>query len=335
MFAKGTHDVRVVLVRDKYFSLQPKPLQQWLWKQGVARSAERVFWLHWEAGHLNGTWCSEIPLKRVAAECCLDVSTVTRAYQHLTELGLIRRQDPGRDPRNPFQQATAVTEVRVPRELVCELNRFPDRRSVKAQEAVSASESGGAKMAPTAATVAPDPPKNAEPRLSIREGLRRLNGLQAAMNAAEIAAFSEAQRTQSGHMKFAEDTGLSAEQRAEVLSWLGRMAAKPAGQSEPARDSFQGERLRSAGNRALGVFDLARARRELQSVVVASELPEVLRQVAWSVEKGALRRFAPRHALNIALKKVRSGEWLRPHRMPPNWMLSESRGAVPVQCRSA
>jgi len=322
-----------VLVRDKYFSLQPKPLQQWLWKAGVARSAERVFWLHWEAGHLNGTWCSEIPLKRVAAECCLDVSTVTRAYQHLTELGLIRRQDPGRDPRNPFQQATAVTEVRVPRELVCELKRFPDRRSTRVEVPVRAAEPRASLSVEERSETQPGTPESPTPRLSIREGLKRLSMLQAAMNAAEQAAFSDAQRTHRGHMDFAADSSLSAEERAEVLSWLSRMAAKPARQSDQV--PAEGSAGASSKNRTLGVFELARARRELTAVMGASELSEVLRQVAWSVEKGALRRFAPRHALNIALKKVRSGEWLRPHRMPPNWILSESRGAGPVQCRSA
>ena len=111
MPGESTHDPRVVLKREKYFSVRPKPLEQWLWKAGIAPSAERVFWLHWQEGSRHPDWCSEIPIKRVAQQCCLDVSTVTRAYQLLHRLGLIRRQDPGRDPANPFQQATAVTEL--------------------------------------------------------------------------------------------------------------------------------------------------------------------------------------------------------------------------------
>ena len=43
-------DPRTVLVREKYFSLRPKPLERWLWQQGLSQAAERVFWLHWEEG---------------------------------------------------------------------------------------------------------------------------------------------------------------------------------------------------------------------------------------------------------------------------------------------
>jgi len=80
----------------------------------------------------RGDWCSELPLKRVARECHLDVSTVTRAYQWLVRAGCVRRTDPGRDPANPFNQATAITEVRVPRELLVELDRHPNRGAKRA-----------------------------------------------------------------------------------------------------------------------------------------------------------------------------------------------------------
>src|SRR5271168_3823693 len=135
MSSESPFDPRSALVKTKYFSLHPKPLERYLWKQSLPPAAERVFWLHWEAGMQNGDWCSEIPLKRVALECCVDPSTVTRAYQLLKALSLIRREDPGRDPSNPFQQATAITEVRLPREFVSELSRSPNRPS-KGQESV-------------------------------------------------------------------------------------------------------------------------------------------------------------------------------------------------------
>ncbi len=126
---ENKRDPRVRLVREKYFSIRPRPLERWLWAQGIPASAERVFWLHWQEGVQRGDWCSEIPLRRVALECSLDVSTVTRAYQLLGKIGCIRRTDPGRDAANPFQQATAVTEVRVPRALLGELDRHPNRRA--------------------------------------------------------------------------------------------------------------------------------------------------------------------------------------------------------------
>jgi hypothetical protein len=121
---------RTRLVKEKYFSLRLKPLEHWLWQQGVSQAAERVFWLHWEEGMRAKDWCSQIPLRGVAQQCCIDSSTVTRAYQTLKSLGLIRREDPGRDPVNPFQQATAITEVLIPRALLAELHRSPNRRQI-------------------------------------------------------------------------------------------------------------------------------------------------------------------------------------------------------------
>src|SRR5580704_12860484 len=115
---ENASDPRTRMLREKYFSLRPKPLERWLWQQGVPAAAERVFWLHWEEGMKSGDWCSQLSLRRVATLCCVDPSTVTRAYQMLRERGLINRQDPGRDPDNPFQQATAITEVRLPRALL-------------------------------------------------------------------------------------------------------------------------------------------------------------------------------------------------------------------------
>ena len=139
MPTESSHDPREVLVRRKYFSLRPQPLEQWIWKQGIAPSAERVFWLHWQEGMRSRDWCSSIPLKRVATLCALDISSVTRAYQLLAKLGLIRRQDPGRDPARPFERAVCVTEVRVPRELLQELGRYPDRAPTQAKAVPSAS----------------------------------------------------------------------------------------------------------------------------------------------------------------------------------------------------
>ena len=128
------------------------PLERWLWAQGIPASAERVFWLHWHEGMKTGTWCSEVPIRRVAAECCLDVSTVTRAYQLLVRIGCLRRTDPGRDAANPFQQATAVTEVRIPRELLVELDRHPNRAQ-RHRETVE--QAASAERAPKAENEAP------------------------------------------------------------------------------------------------------------------------------------------------------------------------------------
>jgi hypothetical protein len=318
MPTESTHDPRVVLLRDKYFSLRPKPLEEWLWRQGIPPSAERVFWLHWQEGMRNEDWCSAIPIKQVARRCYLDVSTVTRCYQVLIGLGLIRRADPGRDPANPFQQATAITEVRVPRELLVELDRYPNRPLGSAQRPTESAVSP---------RVAATPRRDPFPALTMRQRLRALAELRARMSAAERRAFDEAQRLHTSGMSFEENSQLSAEQRATVLTFLEICAVKPV--APPAALSSSASGTVPSAPRTLTVFELARLRRELQAGADPAEANERLREVVWSIEQGALRRFQSLHAMRIALKKIREGAWTRPNRMPPNWARALSTPRAP------
>ena len=120
-------DPRTRLTQDKFFTQRPKPLERWLWRRRVPAAAERVFWFHWSEGARNGDWCSQFALHFIARQCEVDTSTVTRAYQVLKRLGLIRRTDPGRDAANPFEQATCITEVLLPPEMLAELQASPNR----------------------------------------------------------------------------------------------------------------------------------------------------------------------------------------------------------------
>jgi hypothetical protein len=94
-------------------------------------------------------------------------------------------------------------------------------------------------------------------------------------------------------------------------------------------------RVSSKGRRKLTVFELARLKRDIQIATSSTAAAELLRQVAWSIEAGALRRFSPQHAAHIALKKIREEAWTRPHRMPPNWSPELSAPAVTEPCRAA
>jgi hypothetical protein len=323
-------DPRTRLVREKYFSLRPKPLERWLWSQGVPAAAERVFWLHWQEGLQRGDWCSEVPLKRVARECCLDPSTVTRSYQLLAKLGCLRRTDPGRDPANPFLQATAVTEVRVPRGLLVELDRHPTRRSASAQKAATSVDI----VAPMPVTEEmPEATRPADPfaGMSARDRLKALGQLTRALSAAEEIRYREAMRTRTGHFQFDSESKLSAEERGRVLQFLACLAAEPAKSVHPVSPATPASTKPAA--RKLSVFELARLKRDIQSATSTEAAPELMRQVVWSIEQGSLQRFSPLHALHIALKKIREGAWTRPNRMPPNW--ARDLSASPETCRRA
>lgn len=341
---ENKRDPRVRLVREKYFSIRPRPLERWLWAQGVPASAERVFWVHWQEGVQRGDWCSEIPLRRVARECSLDVSTVTRAYQLLGKMGCIRRTDPGRDAANPFQQATALTEVRLPRELLAELDRHPNRRAnSRKTEDIEAGRAPGVEAisAATETVRAAEemsqsvPVESSNPLAGLRgrDRVRALSQLTDAMSASERDAYQEAMRMHRSTMAFDAESKLPEEGRAMVLQVLSSMAAIPA-PADCSRGSAPADD-RAPPRRTLALFELARLKRDIQNATSSTASPELLRQVAWSIEVGALRRFSLLHAINIALKKIREGTWARPHRMPPNWVHALSTAAVSETCRAA
>ena len=345
--ATTSHDPRDRLVREKYFTLRPKPLERYLWQQGVPQAAERVFWLHWEEGMRNRDWCSEVPLKRVAALCCIDTSTVTRAYQVLKGLGLIRRESAGRDPENPFQQATAITEVRIPRELLTELSRSPNRSNVSRLRPPESGE--GVRTAPTEPVTTPTAPRapngpesaltaSTEPdKPSAYLSRQAIQAMWGRASATERSRYFTASHNGTTGLEFDPDTGLTPEDRGQLLAQLEQLArARHAPPKAPTGSLAIAHAPPYAKPRQLSVLELARTRKRIGESVPAHEAAEVLRQVVWATEEGALRRFDLPLAVNIALKKIREGAWTRPHRMPPNWMrLAMGEGARTETCSAA
>jgi hypothetical protein len=333
MSIRNERDVRAVLVREKYFTLRPKPLERWLWQQSLPQAAERVFWLHWEEGMRRGDWCSELSLKQVARECCIDASTVTRAYQVLKGLELIRREDPGRDPTNPFQQAIAITEVRVPREFLVTLGQTPNRPTRVADGAEGPERAPATRrdiIPPEATYGAPGALEApAAPSRKMTRGESR--SLMQKLSANEQREFYEASRDRRTSMAFDEATALEPEERGRVLELLAQISCeRPKPADQPQASIARRNATDFAGPRKLSALEAARLRRRILDLVPASGGTEVFRQVLWSVEEGALRRFDARLAGNIALKKIREGAWTRPNRMPPNWLR-----AAPETCSAA
>jgi hypothetical protein len=355
--ARDPRDPRDRLVREKYFTLRPKPLERWLWQQGLPQAAERVFWLHWEEGMRNRDWCSQLPLKRVASLCCVDPSTVTRAYQLLKTLDLIRRQDPGRDPENPFQQATAVTEVRIPRELLTELSRSPNRPQVRSARQQGTSQSRGgditaperlhaAKTAPAAAESlleSSDNALNSKPNSTLDRSQsgpcptrQTIQAIWSRASAAERSRFLAASGNGTTAIEFDGDTRLTPDDRGQLLTQLNQMASARSKPREVTNSVHRTPDARSyAKPRCLSPLELARTRKHVLQSVPGLQAQEILRQVVWAVEEGALRRFEMPLAVNIALKKIREGAWTRPNRMPPNWARWVRAPAGLETCRRA
>jgi hypothetical protein len=329
------HDPRTALVRTKYFSLHPKPLERWLWRQGLSQAAERVFWLHWEEGMRSGDWSSEIPIKRVARECAIDPSTVTRAYQLLKSLGLVKREDPGRNPANPFCQATAITEVRLPRDLVVELFNSPNR---PCRDHLAADSEPNSRSDQRSDQRPNQPPAIAAPAPANHRRPTRdeTSAMWGRASATERSRFYAASRDRLTALEFDAGTKLTPADRGHILAQLAQLAAaKPPKPIQPATPRATPSDFK--GPRRLSVLELARARRRILDLVPAAAAAEVFRQVIWAVEEGALRRFAATLALNIALKKIREGAWTTPNRMPPQWLPQSTRAAtaVPEYCGAA
>ena len=319
MSIETSTDPRTALVREKYFSLRPKPLEQWLWAAKAPGSAERVFWYHWDIGHQNGTWVSQVPLRIVAKECRLDAATVTRAYQWLKARGLVRRIDAGRDDANPFRQATALTEVYVPRELLKRLAAEPNRRRREGRAEVPEEPRlvGASQRVPTTPGATPTPVLSRHESQAIFQKL----------SADERARFYAAQKARRTAVEFDTDSGLAEAERSHVLQTLGSFAA-----ARPPVASPVAIKPRKATQSRLSVLRVAEARQRLKVAKGEGDgrdLNELLREVIWSLEEGSLAKFETRHALSIACKKVREGAWSRPFRMPVDWRVHR---ALPETC---
>jgi hypothetical protein len=304
-------DPRSALAQERYFTARPEPLETWLWEAEVPAGAERVFWLHWREGARSGDWCSQISISAVASHCRVDQSTVTRAYQLLAGLGVLRRTDPGRDPKNPFCQATAVTEVLIPRVLLGRLHTLPKRQRAKPRVAERPCP------APIVVSEAPKPDPAASVRVPMRERLRQLAALTSSFSEAEKERWQVANHQHLATIAFDSDTRVPAAIQAQALAFLAsismRVTPPPAPNNAPPA-------AKAAGPRRVSVFDLARIRRSLQSLSGENDVAELCRQILWATEEGALSKHSPALAINIALKKVREGLWTRPNRMPPNWV---------------
>jgi hypothetical protein len=304
-------DVRTQLSREKYFSLRPKPLERWIWEHGIPQAAERVFWVHWEEGMRRGDWCSELSLRQVARECAVDTSTVTRSYQALKCLGLLRREDPGRDPANPFRQSIAITEVLIPRDLLVNLSRFPNRnRPIATQMPVASAPEG------------PPPPAIEMPKATVL-GRGETKVILEKLSDSERQAYFAASRDRRTSMSFDAETKLTPEERGRVLDVLTSIANATPAITNPNPSKAAPKQLASyAKPRRLSALEAARVRSSVLNLAAPHAGTELFRQVLWSIEEGALRRFDARLALNIALKKIRDGAWTKPNRLPPNWLAS-------------
>jgi hypothetical protein len=317
-------DPRTRLAQEKFFTQRPKPLERWLWRRRVPAAAERVFWFHWSEGARSGDWCSQFALHFIARQCEVDPSTVTRAYQTLKRLGLIRRTDPGRDVANPFEQATCITEVLLPPDVLAELQASPNRPSQRSRVTAPA-------PAPVPPISAPSPrPPHPHEHLDLKQRRARLKELAAALSPAEQDRWNKAVCGTARSLDFDPDTRVSAEIQTEIQQYLA--ARETPKSAEPATQLPAAPPTRP---RRLSVFDIARLRHGLQKIGDLQGADELTRQVLWSIEAGSLRPFGVMHAVNIALKKIREGQWTRPHRMPPNWMRKLSEAAQPETCSGA
>jgi hypothetical protein len=199
--------------------------------------------------------------------------------------------------------------VRIPRELLVELSRSPNRASSAKAKPESDGEERPSRPATATAVdgfAAPHPTR------------QETQALWAKLSAAERSRYFNASRDGVTALEFDLDTQVTPEERGRLLMQLQRLADVRA-QTRPSSPTAPDLRKIYAGPRRLSALELARTRKRVSESVSGPHAVDVLRQVVWAVEEGALRRFEMPLAVNIALKKIREGSWTRPNRMPPNW----------------
>lgn len=318
-------DPRQELCQTKFFGLRPQPLQSYLYRLRLSACAERVFWLHWDEGYREGSFCSEIPLRVVADRVYCKPCSVTRAYQALIRLGLLRRIVPGRDPSNPFRQATAVTEVCIPAHVLPELLNAPNRRPARMSDiALESSPDTGSTSNPTAE---PDSTPLSEEWKTINAEIQRryqqwgMREILARMSAAEKARYFEAQNRGDSSCTFEPDSRIDALEQRWIQLMLERLEIQAKQRQAPQIGAIRVQKDVRAlqKSRQIHTFLLASLRKRLADIIKGPEIDVRMREIVWSVEEGALNAFNPEHAINIALKKLREGQWTSPRRMPSNW----------------
>ena len=329
----SAQDARRMLCERKYFGMRPQPLEQYLYAQNLSQCAERVFWLHWDAGYRRGDFTSEVPLSEVARRVRANTSSVTRAYQVLKRVGLIRRQDPGRDPSRPFCQATAVTEVLLPRDALKELLGTPDRLTAAVAPPPAATQAPqNAPLVTGSIDVTESPPTHSEATDSAQrdmDALRaRFSGRKASehvfdkLSGEERSAFFEAQRRVQAGLRGNWQPDSSTKLNAEEVAWLTDFLTRYRQDAQPRPASAAQPRASTdnkVGARQISTFTLAYLRKQISRQVNSSEVDQRFREIVWAMEEGSLAKFEPRFAVNIAIKKLKEGLWTRPNRMPPNW----------------
>jgi hypothetical protein len=169
--------------------------------------------------------------------------------------------------------------------------------------------------------------------LTGRARVRAVSELVDSLSAAERRAYQEALRMHQPSMVFDAQSTVPASAQIAIRRILAATC-----QSHSKNEDFDRSRVnhcappRSPQARKLSAFELGRLSHQLQTSASVGGAPELMRQVVWSIEVGALKRFDSRHAVHIALKKIREGRWTRPHRMPPNWVRALSSASVPEAC---
>ena len=151
-------------------------------------------------------------------------------------------------------------------------------------------------------------PVHPHEHLDLAQRRARLKELAAALSPMEQDRWNKAICGSARSLDFDPNTRVPAEIQAEIQQYLAaREAPKDVVSASPAPAASVPSRPRR-----LSVFDIARLRHGLQKIGSVQDADELTRQVLWSIEAGSLRQFGVMHAVNIALKKIREGQWTRP-----------------------
>lgn len=331
-------DVRYVLQHEKCFSKRPLPLEQFLYTLNLSRTAERVFWLHWDLSQYSNDYTSKISLKAVAERLDVHTSSITRAYQQLIHFGLIARYESGRCSDNPFLQEVSITEIlplgssAIASKLITGIQCSRDRSKGKVAGSTPSEQKPEVRLQPDGhhpgaiegtAPVAEGNPELAEVFFKEHGPRHVFAAATRDMSPTELARFNEllrqplTQRTSPWAREPASKIGESA--NAWIVRHLTRLTETAlTNQPIPTRAP------RTIPSRPrLSTLSLTYLRSYLARYASGQDLDRVVMEASWSILHGSFAKFeSTRHAIHSIGKLVQAGKWNRPNKMPPHWVVA-------------
>lgn len=344
-----------------FFRLQPQPLVDLLNQRGIIGRPAEVFWTYFHWGFQNRSFSCQLSSSYLAEALFTDIRTIQRANERLMEAGLITRVRAKRTTCTHLE-APAITTIAIPDDEVRALLESAPVRSNTLQEdsrtpskAINPEETRSEftdvnKSNPSAyksRELAPLPSPTDEKPSKASPGSRGGDDL-ARIKAALPAELQQLHdmclvKAEPGPFKKAlKELAIVSDADAETLiqplvkaldckrrelsavqtrTSANEHSDKPGGKKTKTRIHTRPDDPRRIPKKVISfIEERLRSRADYSR---RDELGTVLREMVYSITVGTMRGLDLMHAVNTAVKLVRTRQWSRPLGMPEGWKFDQ------------